>query len=60
MFTEDKKKKSFFGKLSKRIGDALMMRTSIDEDFFDELEEILITSDIGMETTMKIVETLRN
>ncbi|MDO4545059.1 MAG: signal recognition particle-docking protein FtsY [Bacillota bacterium] len=52
-------KKSFFGKLSQRIGDALMARPVIDEDFLDELEEILITSDIGMETTMKIVETLR-
>ena len=58
MLNEDKKK-SFLGKLSKRIGDALMMRTTVDEDFLDELEEILITSDIGMETTMKIVETLR-
>lgn len=52
-------KKSLFGKLSQRIGDALMARTSIDEDFLEELEDILITSDIGMETTMKIVETLR-
>jgi len=57
---EEKKKKGFFGKLSQRIGDALMLRTAIDEDFLDELEEILITSDIGMETTMKIVETLRD
>ncbi len=53
-------KKSFFGKLSQRIGDALMARPTVDEDFLDELEEILITSDIGMETTMKIVETLRD
>jgi len=52
-------KKGMFGKLSQRISDALMLRTSIDEDFFEELEEILITSDIGMETTMKIVDTLR-
>lgn len=52
-------KKSFFGKLSQRIGDALMARPTVDEVFLDELEEILITSDIGMETTMKIVETLR-
>lgn len=57
MFREEKK--SFFGKLSQRIGDALMARPSIDEDFLDELEEILITSDIGMDTTMKIVELLR-
>ena len=60
MFGEEKKKKSFFGKLSQRIGDALMARPTIDEDFLEELEEILITSDIGMETTMKIVETLRS
>lgn len=54
-----KEKKGFFGRMSERINDALMMSPTIDEDFFDELEEILITSDIGMETTMKIVETLR-
>ena len=60
MFGEERKKKSFFGKLSQRIGDALLARPTIDEDFLDELEEILITSDIGMETTMKIVETLRS
>lgn len=60
MFGEERKKKSFFGKLSQRIGDALMARPTIDEDFLEELEEILITSDIGMETTMKIVETLRS
>ena len=45
-------KKSFFGKLSQRIGDALMARPTIDEDFLDELEEILITSDIGMELSL--------
>lgn len=56
----NEEKKSFFGKLSQRIGDALMARPTVDEDFLDELEEILITSDIGMETTMKIVETLRD
>lgn len=53
------KKKTVFGKLSQRVSDALMMRPTIDEDFFEELEEILITSNIGMETTMKIVDTLR-
>ncbi len=52
-------KKSIFGRMSQRVSDALMMRPTIDEDFFEELEEILITSDIGMETTMHIVETLR-
>ena len=54
-----KEKKGFFGKLSERIGDAIMGRPEIDEDLMDELEEILITSDIGMDTTMKIMEDLR-
>lgn len=57
MFKEEKK--SFFGKLSQKITDALMMYPKVDEEFLEELEEILITSDIGMETTMKIVERLR-
>lgn len=36
-----------------------MLRASVDEDLMDELEEILITSDIGMDTTMTIMEELR-
>ena len=32
---------------------------SVDEDFFEELEENLILSDIGMDTTLEAVETLR-
>ena len=57
IFKEEKK--SFFGKMSQRISDALEGKATIDDDFMDELEEILITSDIGMETTMKIVDMLR-
>ena len=54
-----KEKKGFFGRLSERIGDAIMARPTIDEELMDELEEILITSDIGIDTTMKIMENLR-
>ena len=54
-----KEKKSFFGRLSEKISDVIMMRAEVDEDLMDELEEILITSDIGMDTTMKIMERLR-
>ena len=54
-----KEKKSFFGRLSEKIGDVLMARAEVDEDLMDELEEILITSDIGMDTTMRIMEELR-
>ena len=53
-------KKSFFGKLSERITDCLMARAEVDEDLMDELEEVLITSDIGMDTTMKVMEKLRS
>ena len=54
-----KEKKSFFGRLSERITDTIMLRGQVDEDLMEELEEVLITSDIGMETTMKIMEQLR-
>lgn len=53
-------KKSFFGNLSQKIGDAIMGRPSIDEELMEELEEILITADIGMETTQKITERLKD
>ena len=54
-----KEKKSFFGRLSEKIGDVIMARAEVDEDLMDELEEVLITSDIGMDTTMRIMEELR-
>ena len=53
------KKKGFFGRLSQRIGDVLLMRGKVDEAMLDELEEVIITSDIGMDTTMKIMDRLR-
>lgn len=56
---EFREKKGFFGKLAERIGDVIMMRPKVDDEFLDELEEILITSDIGMETSMHIIEELR-
>ena len=54
-----KEKKSFFGRLSEKIADAVMARAEVDEDLMDELEEILITSDIGMDTTMNVMSSLR-
>ncbi len=54
----EKPKKSFFGKLSEKISEVFLGRT-VDEELLEELEEVLITSDIGMETTMKIVGQLR-
>lgn len=53
-------KKSFFGNLSQKIGDAIMGRPSIDDELIEELEEILIQADIGMDTTLKITEKLKD
>lgn len=55
-----KEKKSFFGRLSEKISDIIMARGEVDEELMDELEEVLITSDIGMDTTVKIMDKLRD
>ena len=55
-----KEKKGFFGNLGSRIHDTIFAKMEVDEDVMDELEEILITSDIGMETTMKIMDKIRD
>jgi fused signal recognition particle receptor len=52
-------KKSFFGRLQEKIEDVLFMRPEIDEEALDALEEALITSDMGMETTLRVVAELR-
>ena len=54
-----REKKGFFGRLAERLSDVINVRPEIDEEMFDEIEEILITSDIGMDTTIKIVEETR-
>ena len=53
-------KKGFFGRLSERITNAINGYQEIDESLYDELEEILITSDIGMDTTMRIMQDLKD
>lgn len=42
-----------------RINSVISSFKSVDEDLFDELEEILITSDVGVETTMKLIDGVR-
>lgn len=54
------KKKSLFEKLQAKIEDVIMMRPEIDEEMMEDLEEALITSDIGMDTAEKIMEGLRD
>lgn len=46
--------------LTDKLNEALKIAVTIDEDLYEELEEILITSDIGMETTLEIIERLRS
>ncbi len=53
------KKKGFFGKLSEKISNVIMSRTEVDEEFLEEIEEVLIMSDIGIDTTMTVMERLR-
>ncbi len=50
----EKSKSSFFSKLGK----AVVGKSKVDEDVLDELEEILITSDVGIDTTVKIIERI--
>ena len=50
----EKTKKSFFSKLKS----AVLGKSKIDDDVLDDLEEVLITSDVGVETTVKIIERI--
>ncbi len=43
-----------------KINNVFSSFRKVDEDFLEELEEILIMSDIGMDTSVKIVDKLRN
>ena len=54
------KKKSFFGRLQEKIEDVILMRSGVDDEMLDELEEALITSDIGMDTAEKIIHRLKS
>lgn len=49
-----KTKESFFGKLAKAIAG----KTSVDADVLDNLEEVLISGDVGVNTTLKIIKRI--
>ncbi len=50
----EKSKTGIFDKLTK----AIVGKSEVDEDVLDELEEILISSDVGVETTVKIIRRI--
>ena len=52
----EKTKKSFFSKLKS----AIIGKSKIDDEVLDDLEEVLITSDVGVETTVKIIERIED
>ncbi len=50
----DKTKKSFFSKLSTAVAG----KSKVDDEVLDNLEEVLVTSDVGVETTLKIIDRI--
>ena len=50
----EKSKTSFFSKLSKAVAG----KSKVDDDVLDNLEEVLVTSDVGVNTTLKIIERI--
>ncbi len=48
-------KTSVFSKISK----AIIGKSTVDDEVLDKLEEILITSDVGVETTLKIIDRIQ-
>ncbi len=51
----EKSKDSFFGKLGK----ALIGKSTVDDEVLDNLEEVLVSSDVGVSTTLKIIERIQ-
>jgi fused signal recognition particle receptor len=50
----EKSKESFFGKLTKAVAG----KSKVDDDVLDNLEEVLIASDVGVDTTLKIINRI--
>lgn len=63
------KKKGFFARLAERLGktrekisgsiDRLTLGRKIDDELLDELEEVLVTADLGVKTSLELIEGLR-
>ena len=50
----EKTKESFFGKLARAVAG----KSKVDDDVLDELEEVLVTSDVGVDTTLNIIKRI--
>lgn len=51
-----KTKESFFSKITRAVAG----KSTVDADVLDNLEEVLVTSDVGVETTLKIIKRIEN
>ena len=64
LFSKEKKKTLDKGleksseSLFSKLGKAIVGKSKVDDEVLDELEEILITSDVGVDTTMKIIQRI--
>ncbi|MFH4966063.1 signal recognition particle-docking protein FtsY [Gaetbulibacter sp. M235] len=52
----EKTKKTFFNKLSKAVAG----KSKVDDEVLDNLEEILVSSDVGVNTTLKVIERIES
>ena len=52
----EKSKTSFLNKLSKAVAG----KSKVDDEVLDNLEEVLVSSDVGVETTLKIIDRIEN
>ena len=50
----EKTKESFFGKLARAVAG----KSKVDDDVLDDLEEVLVTSDVGVDTTLNIIHRI--
>ena len=50
----EKTKESFFGKLTRAVAG----KSKVDDDVLDRLEEVLVTSDVGVDTTLNIIDRI--
>lgn len=50
----EKTKESVFGKLARAVAG----KSKVDDDVLDDLEEVLVTSDVGVDTTLKVISRI--
>ncbi len=51
----EKTKDNFFSKITKVVAG----KSTVDDDVLDDLEEVLVTSDVGVSTTLKIIDRIQ-